>query len=65
MLAALGQRSGRPVHRMWIGDIRVVDVLDRVAAARRTSDDHDSLRLRGREQHAGALVAAVDLAQTG
>jgi hypothetical protein len=36
-----------------------------VAAARRTSHDHDPLRLRGREQHTGALVAGVDLAQTG
>jgi len=52
-------------HSLSHGEIRDVDVLDRVAAARRTSHDHDPLRLRGREQHTGALVAGVDLAQTG
>ena len=65
VLAALGQGSGRPVRRMRLGEVRDVDVLDGVAAARRTPDDHDPLGLRGREEHAGALVAGADLAQTG
>jgi hypothetical protein len=65
VLAALSQRSAWPVHRMRLGEVRDVDVLDCVAAARRTPHDHDPLRLRGWEEHAGALVAGVDLAEIG
>ena len=65
VLAALSQGSSRPVRRMQLGEVHDVDILDGIAAAGRTPHDHHALRLCRRKQHAGALVAGADLAQTG